>query len=367
MATIQSDANRSVVRLIEEPSTAFGAVVTTPAFKTLRIKSHGLVYKPLTKITAELASDRNVTDLVRVGVETSGPINMEVAYQSVDDLVRQSMQANWVFTPERDNYGTAGGTISAVSSTLYTFATAPTPTTDQNVGTFLAAMLVYATGFAVAGNNGLKVLTAASATTATAAGLGTEASPAAAAHLKVVGLQGASADITATATTLLSTVLDFTTFGLAQGQWIYIGGTAANTGFVTAACNGWARISLTTAITAQVITLDIVPTGMTTDAGTSKTIQIFYGDYIRNGTTPQSANIEVEYTDLATPEYDVYIGTRWGFELSATEQNILEFVATMQGTNASNGTSRTAGASTAAAGTNSIMNTSSQISQMRVN
>ena len=63
--------------------------------------------------------------------------------------------------------------------------------------------------------------------------------------VKVVGFQGATGDVTATATGLGSTLLDFTTLGLSAGQWIWVGGDTSGVKFATAACNGWA-ISWTT-------------------------------------------------------------------------------------------------------------------------
>ena len=77
--------------------------------------------------------------------------------------------------------------------------------------------------------------------------------------MKVVGFQAASGDITATATGLGSTSLDFTTLGLAVGQWIKIGGSATADKFATAALNSTARI---TAIAATALTLDHLPHGL---------------------------------------------------------------------------------------------------------
>ena len=127
-----------------------------------------------------------------------------------------------------------------------------------------------------------------------------ETAPPGTGRLKVVGFQGASGDITATAGGLGSTSLDFTTLGLAVGQWIKVGGTAAGDRFATAGLNDWARI---VAISANALTLDNKPSGWTTDAGTSKTIKVWFGDYIKNGVTKTALTLEKGFLGQDTPTY----------------------------------------------------------------
>jgi hypothetical protein len=170
---------------------------------------------------------------------------------------------------------------SAVSSTVYTVAGTTNCVTNS---------LVVGTGFGVAGNNGLKVVTAVTGTTVAAAGLAVETPPSTA-LLSVCGYQGASADITIDASGALpaikSTTIDFTTLNLLPGEWIYIGGDSAGSKFATAANNGWARVY---SVAAHTIQLDRWPgimasTAMVTDTGTGKTIQLFFGNVIRNEPT----------------------------------------------------------------------------------
>jgi hypothetical protein len=132
-----------------------------------------------------------------------------------------------------------------------------------------------------------------------------ETAPPGTAKLKVVGFQGASGDVTATATGLGSTALNFTTLGLVVGQWVKVGGTAAGDRFATAVLNDWMRI---TAITTTALTLDNRPTGWTTDAGAGKTIKVWYGDQIRNGTTLTSLSLERGFLDQTVPTYIVNTG-----------------------------------------------------------
>src|SRR6185295_9915476 len=94
-----------------------------------------------------------------------------------------------------------------------------------------------AEGFTNAANNQLFRVASSSATTivGTALSLTAETAPPGTAKLKVVGFQGAAADLVATSTGLTSTLLNFTTLGLSVGRWIKIGGTATADKFVPAA------------------------------------------------------------------------------------------------------------------------------------
>lgn len=163
---------------------------------------------------------------------------------------------------------------TAVSATQYTVA-------SGGAG-FLVNSLLFADGHAIAGNNGLKLVTASTATTVSAAGLATETPPASV-LLTRVGHQGASADLTLTVVLLVpqlnSTVLNFTTLGLIPGEWIYVGGDTAIMQFATAANNGLYRIKT---IAANVIVFDRWPSTTVADPGTGKTIQLFFGHVIKN-------------------------------------------------------------------------------------
>jgi hypothetical protein len=174
---------------------------------------------------------------------------------------------------------------------------------DPSLG-FIVGHLVLASGFNNAGNNGVKYLSAvgAASVTTTTAGLVDEAAPPAAAKLKVVGFQFASGDLTLDAQTdkivLGCTAGDFTDLGLNPGQWIFIGGDAVGNQFA-GNVPGYARIGLDDEdITATQLILDKSTFTPVDDAGAGKTVQIFFGDYIRNMT-----EAEVE----AAGDFDRYI------------------------------------------------------------
>jgi hypothetical protein len=186
--------------------------------------------------------------------------------------------------------------LTAVTATDYTVASG---------GALPANVLIFARGFANAANNGLKVVGAASTSTAIkTSGLVAEASPPAGAMVEVVGYQAASADFAINASQNLTSAANvFTTLGLNVGQWIWIGGgTAAapgSLGFATAADRGFARI---TAIAAGTLSLDRRSQTYSADTGTGKTIQIFFGPWLRNVAGDHADYKEPSYTlELSEP------------------------------------------------------------------
>ena len=359
-----SDANISAVRIVEEVT--LGTTPATPRFETLRTKAINMASRPVTTVSEELVQDRNVSDLVRVGIETGGDLPMELSYKAIDTPARGAMMSDWLRTPVRDNDGTADSQITDVTTTVISVLTSAG--TEVNSGTFAVGHLILGSGFTNSGNNGIKRLTAATATALTSTGFTAEAAPPATARVKAVGFQGVAGDIVATITSgnaLTATTLVFTALGLQVGMWVKIGGTGTGDQFATAALNGWARIS---AIAAGRLDFDIVPTGWAADVGTGKTIQVFIGDVIRNGTTKRHYTVEVEYSDLTVPEYDYHAGCRFGtMALSAQAKEIMQISFSLQGLTPTNTTTRFTGATTKAASTNDVMNTSSNVGQLLEN
>ncbi len=290
-----ADSNR--VRFSQASETTAGTLVATPRMRTILLTGESLKYSPTFFTPATIRSDRMNISPSPINDQNSGAINFESTYpvdaSYLSDWYKSAFQSTWVNTNSRDNDGTADSVITNVAATVITVTTGTA---------FVIGDLVRTTGFTAAANNTLSVVTTGGATsfTAAAATFTVDAAPAAAARAKMVGIQGVSGDITAAASGLGSTTMDFTAHGLAVGQWIEVGGAGATFQFATAACRGYMRI---TAIAATALTCDNLPTGWTTDAGTSKTIRVFFSDYIRNGVTPFSLSIERAFLDQTTPTY----------------------------------------------------------------
>lgn len=83
---------------------------------------------------------------------------------------------------------------------------------------------------------------------------------------------------------LTATTADFTTLGLVQGEWIFVGSDVATERFDTAG-TFYARVSR---IEAKKLTFDngTFKAGLSADAGASKSIKIFMGQVLKNEATP---------------------------------------------------------------------------------
>lgn len=285
-----------------------GALPGTPRFRTERMTGESLKIAQNYKDSGEIRADRMESDPVPTDRVSNGGLNCEFFFpknlSTLSEKLRSVMYNDWTLTAERDNDLTAASAITAITSTQFTVANGPA---------FVAGNMVYSSGQNTSANNGLFILTGGSATTAVTTGLTADASPAASGRIKVVGQQGASGDIAATSTGLTSTALDFTTLSLSAGRWIKLqnfAGTVLN--------NNWARVS--SAPTAHVLPLDNLPTGWAPDAGTGATIQIFFGDQIKNGVTERPLAIERTFLDQTVPTSILQLGMiaeKWDVKIAS--------------------------------------------------
>lgn len=319
-----ADTNRVQLAYVEE--SILGTTPTISGATVMRgIRSTGetLNFNISNTTSNEIRSDRMITDLIQSNASCAGDLNYEMSYpvqrSFLDQMIGGGLFNSWTALPYKNNVTAASEITSVAASGVYNVASGGT--------SFISGHLVRATGFNTALNNtitGAAKVSASSAATVTMAGGGlttaVEAAPPIGATLQVVGFQFASGDLTATASGLACTAGDFTTIGLTVGKWIKIGGTAAGERFSTvAANNGWARV---TAIAAKTLTLDNLPTGWGVDAGTGKTIDIWYGDTIKNGTTVRSFTIEKGFLDVT--QYFTYKGMVVNnMSLSLSAQNIM--------------------------------------------
>lgn len=177
-------------------------------------------------------------------------------------------------------------------------ATSKTYTVGSGGAAFVAGMLVFASGFANAANNGLKTVASSTGTTVVVAEtLADEPSPPVGAKLEVVGRQLAAADaniaVTSGVASLIVTTGDFTTMPeLFPGRWVFIGGDATANRFANNV--GYARIK---SVAAKSLVFDDVTWAAANETGTGKSIRLFVGTVIKNEKTPslikrRSYNIE---------------------------------------------------------------------------
>ena len=156
---------------------------------------------------------------------------------------------------------------------------------------FLVGNIIKGFGFANSANNAINVVTAVTADTSVevADGQLVDETVSGAPIIKVVGHQFAGDDLNIVVSGDLPVItsdasFDFTTIGLVAGQWIYIGGDSAATQFSASsgANNGYKRIR---SVSDTEIVLDKSETTMVAESlSGGETIQIFYGDVIKNET-----------------------------------------------------------------------------------
>jgi len=357
MADLQS-TNRVALAKVRE--TTFGITPTNPAFKRIRQTSSGLSASPQTEVSAEIRPDRQVTDLILVGIQAGGDIGGELSFRSVDDDFEEALQGTWASKPTIE-VATADTEVSDVSATTLTVA--------AGLGTpFKAGQLALVTGLPTAANNKVAKVTASTGTTIVfpAATFAAETDPIpVGAAVRVVGFAGAAADVaavTAGGNALSSTTLDFTTLGLHVGEWILIGGKAANSFFATAGTNGWARIA---AIGANRLSLENVPAGFAADAGTGKSIEIYAGDFLVNGSTQRSNTIERQYLNHSPVTYEYLRGqTLDRLSVNMPAKKPAAYTKSYVGADAEVLSARVGGATDIPAPTYPVLNTSSNVGRI---
>lgn len=289
------DSNKTGLRYAEETFGSIGVLPGSPVWNPLEPNSYAEFGAQITTLARNpLTAGRQRKKGLVVDLDAAAGFQSDFTQKSLADLMQGFMFADW---RKKTNL-----VPTAVSSTLYTVPSGGTG--------FPAGSLLFAEGFAVPGNNGLKLVSASAGTTVSAPGLATETPPADV-RITRVGVQGASGDITVTVSggvaTLGATTLNFTTLGLIPGEWIYIGGDLAAEQFATAANNGFARVL---SVAASAIVLDRQPGTMVTDAGAGKTIRLYFGHAIKNESDPaliKTRSYQLERS-LSTGGFDYIIG-----------------------------------------------------------
>jgi hypothetical protein len=251
-----------------------------------------------------------------------------------------------------------GARVSAVT------AGSPASYTVDVGGALPSGVIVYGEGFTNPANNGIHVLTAGSIATSikTSDVLVTEVPPPNA-RLWVVGYQGAATDLAISAAGNLTSIANvLNTLGITADSWIWIGGgTAAAPGALGFTINPNNRgLAHVTAVAAGQLTLDRTAAAFGTDAGTGKTIQIFFGPWFRNVPNDSadyaklSHSLELVLPKLAAGPADAYVyglGCAVGaFDMDAGLESLVKCTLSFVGMDCTDPTiTRATGANTALA------------------
>ena len=282
MATKQ-DSNSVGLRYAEEtaPGVVSGSAVWYP------VEPNG--YKDMGGQLKLLARDpinasRQRTKGVITDLDASGGFDHDFTQDGLTRLLQGFVFADIKETPTNVPMNEAAIDLDTVtgSSKTYTFGSGTLG------GDFAAGDLILVDGCPVTANNGLK--TVASTTDTTIVVTQTCADDTVTAGtVRLVGHQFGAGEVGISSTGLFprlvraSGAYDFSDHGLVVGEWIFIGGDATGLKFATAANNGFARIR---AIDATYLEFDKASGTMATEAAGTLTIQVFYGNVLKNAQDP---------------------------------------------------------------------------------
>lgn len=216
-----------------------------------------------------------------VGLDASGSYNFDLTQHNIFELSQAFFFANAREKFDTQPLNGSAIVISAVDGTNDQFEAA------SGLDDLFVNDLVYASGFAVATNNGVHLIDAVAAGAIdVTTNLTAEASPPAASRLQFVGHQFGTGDLTMTAAadgvTLGTTAKDLTQLGLNVGEWIHVGGDETAEQFSTA-LTGYARVK---SVATNAMVLDETTFTPATNTGSGKTVRLYFGKYIRNEKDP---------------------------------------------------------------------------------
>lgn len=173
--------------------------------------------------------------------------------------------------------------------------------------------LIFARGYLTSANNGLNpldsqpIVTDTELTTANAV---VETAPTNA-TVDIAGVRAETGDLDITVSGSTATItsgnetpiatIDFTTLGLTVGQFIHVGGIATPEQFTGSL--GYGRV---VSIAAAILILDKIDTTLVTAAGTTDTVDLLFGRFIRNVPTNSAEFLERSFQfELAFPNLEV--------------------------------------------------------------
>jgi hypothetical protein len=149
------DTNRAQLAYVAEST--FNEIPATPAWQILRFKSEDLKADKGTVVSEEIRADRQISDLAKVSLGANGGFGYELSYGAFSTLIAAALGTSAVVVNETVavTFAAAGQTITIDAGT---WAVTPLP------GQFIRI-----SNAADAGNNGIKLVTAATSTVITLA------------------------------------------------------------------------------------------------------------------------------------------------------------------------------------------------------
>ena len=272
------DSNFTGLRYTEEVSGAIGTLPGSPAWKPLEANSYADFGAQVTTVArTPITAGRQREKGVVTDVDATAGANIDFTQDNFVDLLQGFFFADWRGTVK---FGGAGE-VTAVDAGNSGYEAA------SGLDAFAVGDLVFAADFSNSTNNGIKVVTAATATDLDVTPAIVAETVPAAATLQKVGVRATSGDldvdVAGTYPAITSTTYDFTDLGVIPGSWVYVGGDSASTAFAGANNNGFARVR---SVAVSRLEFDKTQNTMTAETGTGLTIDLFVGDLIRNENDP---------------------------------------------------------------------------------
>lgn len=152
-----SDSNRVQLSYIKE--TTWGVTPATAPPIEIRMTGESLTYDLSNTTSAEIRSDRQVSDLIQSGASMTGGFNFEFSYASFDDFIAGALWSTW----SAKKLTTSTAISVATASSLNKFVTS----VATDIAGIVVGQWIKTSGFAAATNNGFFQVTAVATTSLT--------------------------------------------------------------------------------------------------------------------------------------------------------------------------------------------------------
>lgn len=304
-----SDTNRVGLRIARNSERDAPITLSPNELRALRYTgTPGLAFAPNSVISEEIREDRQIPDSILVGASAGGNANFELSYGTFDLLIESAMLSTWVETPSK--VGTSD--ITAIGAGTVTVDDA----SDFQIGHVVRFTHVDASGASYdnayeISNIAALVLTLDPIDGGPAILAGTSNANT---ELRVCGLKAQSnGDISVAVSAGVATFsfpAGFVDDAFGSGSPLVAGLWIKAAQFATAANNIAYRI-VSVDTTADEVTA-VAQTGVATDAAATEQVEIFFGDYIRNGSELVSSRqfaIERRFSDHSpNPTRELFTG-----------------------------------------------------------
>lgn len=319
-----SDTNRVGLRIQRNSERDIPITLSPNELRQLRYTgTPGLAFAPNSVISEEIREDRQIPDSILVGASAGGNANFELSFGTFDILIESTMLSLFNNTIRKD------GVVEIVSFGVNTVTV--DDGTDFQIGQVMRFTHNDANGNNFDGPYEISGIATDTLTIGSIDGgpaISAGETPNADSAIRIVGLKAQSdtdiSVVVAAGVATFSFPVNFIddangpALPLVVGQWIKCSQFAA-------AGNNIAYRITGVDLAADEVTA-VAQTGVITDAATSEQVEVYYGDYIRNGTeliTAHQFAIERRYSDHSPITRELFLGMAvQQMQLSLTSQAI---------------------------------------------